>query len=151
MLDLYLNIKKRREELGLTQSKLAEMSGYADKTMISKIEKGTIDLAQSKIVAIANALKTTPRELMGWDHEDANQIRLAPDESALLSDYNKLNSLGKEKARGDVSDLTQIPKYTSKIVPIRKEEVYLDAAHKRPGATPEDEANDDSIMDDEKF
>lgn len=72
-------------------------------------------------------------------------------ESELLSNYRKLNDMGKNKARGDVSDLTQIPKYTSKIVPIRKEEVYLDAAHKRPGATPEDEANDDSIMDDEKF
>lgn len=67
MLDLYMNIKKRRESLGMSQTKLAELSGYADKTMISKIENGNIDLAQSKIVAIANALKTTPRALMGWD------------------------------------------------------------------------------------
>ena len=55
MLDLYRNIRMRREALGLTQTQLAELSGYADKTMISKIE------------AIAAALKTTPRALMGWD------------------------------------------------------------------------------------
>lgn len=73
MLDLYVNIKKRREELGLTQSRLAELAGYADKTMISKIEKGTIDLPQSKIVLIAEALRTTPKELMGWSDDDESE------------------------------------------------------------------------------
>lgn len=67
MFDLYVNIKKRREDLKMSQAKLAELSGYADKTMISKIENGNVDLSQSKIVAIAKALKTTPRALMGWD------------------------------------------------------------------------------------
>ena len=67
MIDLYSNIKKRREELRMTQTALAERTGYADKTMISKIEKGLIDLPQSKIILFASALQTTPRELMGWD------------------------------------------------------------------------------------
>lgn len=69
MLKLYPNIKRRREELGLTQAQLAERIGYADKTMISKIEKGNIDLPQSKIAAIARALLTTPAALMGWIDE----------------------------------------------------------------------------------
>lgn len=67
MNDLYRNIKRRREELEMTQSQLAEKTGYADKSMIAKIEKGQVDLAQSKIALIADALKTTPRSLMGWD------------------------------------------------------------------------------------
>lgn len=70
MLDLYENIKKRREELGFTQSDLAKRAGYADKTMISKIEKGQVDLPQSKIEAIADALFTTPAILMGWEKND---------------------------------------------------------------------------------
>ena len=37
---LYDNIKKRREELRMTQGELAAKTGYADKTMISKIENG---------------------------------------------------------------------------------------------------------------
>lgn len=76
MLQLYKNIKSRRLELNLTQSDLAKKMGYADKSMIAKIEKGAVDLTQSKIVAFADALQTTPSELMGWkvlsDEEIAN-------------------------------------------------------------------------------
>ncbi len=67
MLQLYKNIKNRRTELHLTQSELADKMGYADKSMIAKIEKGLVDLPQSKILAFANALETTPSYLMGWE------------------------------------------------------------------------------------
>lgn len=63
---LYKNIKKRRLQLGLTQSELAEKLGYADKSAIAKIEKGLVDLPQSKIKAFADVLETTPAEIMGW-------------------------------------------------------------------------------------
>lgn len=67
MLELYENIKKRRLELGMTQTELAQKTSYSDKSMIAKIEKGLIDLPQSKIVAFARALEVKPGELMGWD------------------------------------------------------------------------------------
>lgn len=63
---LYQNIKRRRLQLGLTQSELAKKLGYADKSAIAKIEKGMVDLPQSKIKAFADVLETTPAELMGW-------------------------------------------------------------------------------------
>ena len=63
---LYKNIKERRIQLGLTQSELANKLGYADKSAIAKIEKGLVDLPQSKIKAFADVLETTPAELMGW-------------------------------------------------------------------------------------
>lgn len=66
MLQIYENIKNRRNELGLSQQDLAELVGYADKSMIAKIEKGYVDLSQTKIEIFANALKTTPSALMGW-------------------------------------------------------------------------------------
>lgn len=69
MLDLYKNIKRRRQQLKMTQTDLALKMGYADKSMIAKIEKGNVDLPQSKILAFANVLETTPSELMGWDYE----------------------------------------------------------------------------------
>lgn len=65
MLELYTNIKNRRIELHLTQSELAQKMGYADKSMIAKIEKGLVDLPQSKIIAFAKALDTKPGTLMG--------------------------------------------------------------------------------------
>lgn len=74
MLQLYKNIKNRRTELHLTQSELADKMGYADKSMIAKIEKGLVDLPQSKILAFAKALETTPSCLMGWESLSDEEI-----------------------------------------------------------------------------
>lgn len=67
MLNLYNNIRQKRIELGLSQSELAEKIGYSDKSMISRIENGIIDLPQSKIVEFAKILNTSPGALLGWD------------------------------------------------------------------------------------
>ena len=67
MISLYENIKKRRIEMGMTQSDLAKKAGYADKSMIAKIEKGQIDLPQSKIMLFAKILQVMPGGLMGWE------------------------------------------------------------------------------------
>ena len=71
MLDLYINIRKRRAELGMSQGELAKLVGYTSKSTIARIEHGEIDLPQSKIVEFARALKTTPAELMGWTDDDS--------------------------------------------------------------------------------
>lgn len=92
MLDLYKNIKKRRLELELTQSDLAQRLGYSDKSMIAKIEKGAIDLPQSKITAFAKALNTSEIELMGWDSEEkSDSPSRTPEDYGLtrLSDVHK--------------------------------------------------------------
>ena len=67
MASLYENIRQRREELGLSQWELAQKMGYTSRSSISKIESGENDIPQSKIMAFAAALETTPSELMGWD------------------------------------------------------------------------------------
>jgi len=64
---LYKNIKKLRKEKGLSQTELAKLVGYSDKTMISHIENGYIDLSRSKIIDFAKALGVNPGYLMGWD------------------------------------------------------------------------------------
>ena len=43
MLALYKNIKKRRLELKMSQDQLAAMTGYKDRSSITKIEKGEVD------------------------------------------------------------------------------------------------------------
>lgn len=70
MLELYKNIKKKRLELKMTQTDLAQKAGYADKSMIAKIESGKVDLPQSKIELFAKILITTPGELMGYDNQE---------------------------------------------------------------------------------
>ena len=70
MLQLYENIKKRRIELGISQQELAESVGYSGKSMISQVEKGMIDLPTTMIHKFADALQTTPSDLMGWEEDD---------------------------------------------------------------------------------
>lgn len=70
MLDLYINIRERRKALGLTQEELAKKVGYSGKSMIAMIEKGKVDLSQSKIVEFAEALNTAASSLMGWRDEN---------------------------------------------------------------------------------
>ena len=67
MLKLYENIKNRRKEMKMTQEELAQRTGYTDRSSIAKIEKGEVDLPQSKIKQFAEALGTTPGQLMGWE------------------------------------------------------------------------------------
>lgn len=69
MKDVHKNIKKYRLSLGLTQTELAKMLGYADKSMIAKIEAGTVDLPQSRIEAFARALGVTVTDLTGWTEQ----------------------------------------------------------------------------------
>lgn len=65
MLDLYINIRNRRKELGMSQEELAKKVGYTSRSTIARIEKGEIDISRAKIFAFAEALKTSPSELMG--------------------------------------------------------------------------------------
>ena len=65
-------IKRRREELGISQEELALKAGYKSRSSINKIEVDGRGLPQSKIEAIAKALKTTPTYLMGWENDTAS-------------------------------------------------------------------------------
>ena len=66
-----LRIKNLRESKKMSQSELAGLVGYKDKTAIAKVESGKVDLPQSKIFAFAKALNTTTSYL--FSDEEANQ------------------------------------------------------------------------------
>ncbi len=74
-----IQIKKRREELGLTQEELANILGYKSRSSINKIELGKNDITQHKVVAFAKALNTTPAYLMGWDEESQKKNDILSD------------------------------------------------------------------------
>lgn len=75
MLKLYANIRACRKAAKMTQEELAQRTGYTDRSSIARIEKGEIDLSQSKIVQFAEALGTTPSRLMGWDEKPAVELQ----------------------------------------------------------------------------
>jgi len=72
--DIGKRIKEKRIELGITQEDLASKLGYKSKTTIAKIENGTNDITQSRVVDFANALNTTPAYLMGWEDSESQSI-----------------------------------------------------------------------------
>jgi len=94
MVELYENIKKRRIELGMTQTELANKVGYSDKGMISKVENGKVDIPQSLILKFAKALETTPAYLMGWASAD---YVLSDEENLLIETVNDVNSSFEER------------------------------------------------------
>ena len=137
MLDLYKNIRKFRIEQKMTQDELARRTGYTDRSSIAKIERGDVDLPQSKIILIANALGVSAGTLMGNSGVEST-VFLRPDETNLLNNYNLLNDNGKDKAQEYVEDLSDNPKYT--------EEVWLNAAHQRTDTELSGTSHDDDIM-----
>ena len=64
MNEVYDRIRRLRIAWGLSQEELAQLVGYTDRSMMSKIEAGKVDLPLSKIVLIAAALHTTPQALL---------------------------------------------------------------------------------------
>lgn len=112
MLALYKNIKARRLELKMSQDRLAELTGYKDRSSIAKIEKGEVDLAESKIREFAKALKITPQELMGWDDPDTD-ISIDETFERICEFYNTLNPEGKAEALKRISELSQILQYSA--------------------------------------
>ena len=74
MLEATKRIRDLRIAAGLSQDKLAKKIGYTDRSTIAKIETGKVDLTQSKLVAFANALNTTPSYLMGCEPDGESPV-----------------------------------------------------------------------------
>lgn len=67
-------IKKRREELNMTQAELAHILGYKSPASITKMELGERGLPQKKIKQLAEALHTTPEYIMGWEEKPKDEL-----------------------------------------------------------------------------
>ncbi len=111
MLDLYKNIRKFRKEKKMSQQRLAELTGYTDRSSIARIEKGEIDLPQSKIFLFANALGVDAGTLYGNSEEWSDDIILDKDTKELVRLYVKLNSSHKAFIKGQIVGLLQGEEY----------------------------------------
>ena len=81
MLQLYKNIKSFRKQNNWSQDELAKKMGYTDRSTISRIESGEVDLPQSKIMEFARIFDVAPGDLMGWDEPeyDSREVEKAID------------------------------------------------------------------------
>lgn len=67
---LYENIRRLRLEKHISQDELARLTGYKDRSSITKIESGKVDLPQSKILLFSKVLGVSPSSLMGLTNFD---------------------------------------------------------------------------------
>lgn len=88
-------IRLKREELGITQEELAKLLGYKNKSTIAKIENGTNDITQSKVVEFAHALHTTVAYLMGWEKTAISNcdFSLSDIERQIILEYRKADAI----------------------------------------------------------
>lgn len=68
---IYERIKQLRTEQKMSQAELAKRLGYTDRSTISKIEAGVVDIGQKKIMEFAEVLGTTTSYLLGETVADA--------------------------------------------------------------------------------
>lgn len=90
-------IRSKREELGITQEELAKLLGYKNKSTIAKIENGTNDITQSKVIEFAHVLHTTVAYLMGWEKSAISNcdFSLSDIEKQIILEYRKADSIAK--------------------------------------------------------
>jgi transcriptional regulator with XRE-family HTH domain len=145
----------------MSQEELAFKAGYKSRSSINKIEVDGRGLPQSKIIAIASALKTTPSYLMGWESETTSAFDYVSGcfgETAgeMLENFDQLNEKGQKEALKRVKEMVRIPDYTKeepKITVIdTNDRSYLQpvAAHERTDIEVTDEMRqyDDAFFDD---
>lgn len=85
-------IKKRRQELGLSQIELAKKMGLSAKSTICKLETQGDNITTDRIARIAAALNCSESYLMGWDDNKtqenaAFQIKMLSDNEFM--EYSK--------------------------------------------------------------
>lgn len=106
-------MKDRRKAIGISAEKLADMLGVSPAT-IYRYENGDIEkVPGDRLAPIANALRTTPAYLMGWnDAADATSSNIIP-----LPETRKIPLLGAIAcgapilAQENIEDYVDIPKH----------------------------------------
>lgn len=105
-------IKQRRIELGLTLKDVAKALNVAEST-VSRYESSDIqNMGIDKIEALSVVLKCSPGYLMGWImNKKEEQPTISENEKFLISNYRKLNDIGKKKLIEYSDDLSETKKY----------------------------------------
>ena len=105
-MEIGAKIKQRRKELGWTLRELAAKMEYSNHSTVARIESGSIDIPQSKIVKFAEVLGVPIAYLMDWEEEEKKNdvlsdivVRMRTDDD-FLSVVETLSKLDAEKLNG---------------------------------------------------
>lgn len=103
-MNLQDRIKARRLELGMTLADVAYKMGVAEST-VSRYESSHIqDIKIDKFKRLADVLKTTPAELLGWNEKEATPDVVYND---ILIELEKASPVVKQQVLSYISFLNR--------------------------------------------
>jgi transcriptional regulator with XRE-family HTH domain len=90
-MDIGEKIKARRLEIGMSQRELARKMGYSGNSTLNRIENGTVDVTQARVLQFAKALNCSVAYLMDWEEDEKNTTdNLTDGEKLLLSLFRQV-------------------------------------------------------------
>ena len=98
-------IKARRTELKWSQRELSDKMGYSNHSTIARIESGTVDIPQSKIVRFSAVLGVSVGYLMGWEETKKTATN---NDSGLSESKKQLLALAEQCSEEDAEKLLQM-------------------------------------------
>lgn len=90
-------IKRRRLELEWSQRELARRMGYKDNTTLTKIERGLVDVSQTRVVQFAEVLGVTIAYLMDWEEEEKQSSELSIKKKEFIKRIEKMSDAQLER------------------------------------------------------
>lgn len=129
-------LKEMISNTGLSMKAFASEVGIPYTTLRSMLERGIENASVNNVIKVCKALNISIEQL----YEMNKSSSLSRDEKKLLSNYNKLNELGKQEANKRIEELTEINRYLAvdEMLATKDIELIPIAAH------------DDGLTDDEK-
>lgn len=104
-------ISEYKKLLGLTNEELSKLSGVPKGTLDKILSGVTKDPKLGTLKALARVFNCTLDDFDDLDNLD-NSTPLSNEENTLLTNFSKLNDLGKNEANKRVAELTEIAKYS---------------------------------------
>lgn len=100
------NMKKKREEQGITLKEIAEVIGVKEAT-VQRYEsgKGIKSIPYETIIKIADILNCTPSYLMGWESEQ--EYIDGTEEAKLVKKYSRLSKANKQAVMTLIDNLLE--------------------------------------------
>lgn len=143
-------IKELREKNGMSQVDLADRINVSKQTLYKYENDLITNIPSDKVEAAADILGVSPAYLMGWDKQTnrlSAYLSITKHEDRLITEYRKLNNMGKVKILQTVQEMNCSPLYNDNY----QEE--LKAAHPRTDIDIPtlSDTSDDDIMNDENF
>lgn len=109
LMTIYDRIKYLRESANMSQQELAEKVGFKTASAVNKIELGLRDINQSKILAFARALGTTPSYLLGEDDEIQSNISTVSERLYNIPVFESASAGFGTAAINDIVDYIALP------------------------------------------